>query len=100
MIRIALGALLFATASFDLQAKEPRSKAAIAEFVRHHPCPATHQPRLPCPGWEIDHRQPLKCNGADTPANLQWLTVAAHRAKTKAEAGHCRGIERSDGQHH
>lgn len=68
----------------------PRSKAARAEFVRTHPCPATGHKRGACPGWQVDHITPLKCGGADAPANPQWLTVEQHKAKTAREASSCR----------
>lgn len=68
----------------------PRSSAARAEFVRENPCPATGRHRGACPGWEVDHRVPLKCGGADRPHNMQWLTVESHKAKTKREARECR----------
>lgn len=68
----------------------PRSKAARAAFMREHPCPANGAIRGSCPGWQIDHVMPLKCGGADDPSNMQWLTIADHRAKTKAEAKDCR----------
>lgn len=68
----------------------PRSAAAKAEFKRANPCPATGQRRGACPGWQIDHATPLKCGGADHPSNMQWLTVEAHKAKTRAEAKECR----------
>ena len=27
------------------------------------------------PGYEVDHIVPLARGGADTPANMQWLTI-------------------------
>lgn len=42
------------------------------------------------PGWQIDHVTPLKCGGADDATNMQWLTIADHKAKTKAEVKDCR----------
>lgn len=68
----------------------PRSKAARAEFMRAHPCPANGHTCGSCPGWQMDHVQPLKCGIADQQSNMQWLTVADHLAKTKAEAKDCR----------
>lgn len=67
-----------------------RSYAAKAEFKRLHPCPSTGMKRGACPGWQIDHRTPLKCGGADRPINMQWLTIADHKAKTRREARYCR----------
>lgn len=71
-------------------AKIQRSREAIAEFKRLQPCPANGNSYGPCPGYQIDHVKPLKCHGADAPANMQWLTIEDHKAKTKREARWCR----------
>jgi len=34
-------------------------------------------------GYQVDHKKPLYAGGADTPSNMQLLTNAEHRAKTK-----------------
>lgn len=73
----------------------PRSAAARAEFQRANPCPATGKARGACPGWQVDHVTPLKCSGADAPANMQWLTVEDHKRKTKREAKICRTPRKS-----
>lgn len=57
--------------------------------------PATGKPRGRCPGWEVDHAIPLKCGGADHRSNMQWLTVEAHKDKTRREARLCR-VKRMD----
>jgi hypothetical protein len=89
--REAISALMLAIALFlHAGAADARSRAAKAEFQRQNWCPATNHPRGPCPGYEIDHITPLKCGGADSPHNMQWLTVAQHKIKTASEAGHCR----------
>jgi 5-methylcytosine-specific restriction endonuclease McrA len=74
----------------DAEAKTVRSPRQCAEFVRLNPCPVTGKTRGKCPGWEVDHVIPLKCGGADHPANMQWLTVEDHKAKTRREAKLCR----------
>jgi hypothetical protein len=61
-----------------------------AEFLRLNPCPATGKSRGACPGWQIDHREALICGGRDELANLQWLTVEDHKAKTRVEVKLCR----------
>lgn len=68
----------------------PRSPAVRAEFQRVQPCPATGERRGPCPGWQVDHIQALKCGGRDAPDNMQWLTVEAHREKTRRDMRGCR----------
>lgn len=70
--------------------KTVRSYAAKAEFKRLSPCPATGKKRGACPGWEVDHRIPLKCDGPDHHSNMQWLTIEEHKAKTRKEAKQCR----------
>lgn len=67
-----------------------RSNAARHAFARSHPCPATAQPSLPCPGWIIDHIEPLCSGGPDTPANMQWQTVADALKKDIDERRACR----------
>lgn len=59
-----------------------RSRAVLHAFAREHACPSTGKPRLPCPGWRIDHIIPLKRCGPDTLPNLQWLTIEAWKAKS------------------
>jgi hypothetical protein len=62
-----------------------RSYKARTDFVKLQACPATALNKLPCPGFYIDHKRPLDCGGADTPANMQWLNEAAWRSKSKWE---------------
>lgn len=71
-------------------AKSPRSKAAIAAFKAHNPCPSSGLTYGPCRGFQVDHIQPLCANGPDTRENMQWLSVAAHRAKTRTDIRLCR----------
>lgn len=89
-MRIAVALLL---AVFTLNAADAavrRSAAARAEFKRLHPCPATGQSRGACPGWVVDHVQPLCAGGADHPSNMQWQSAATARLKDRSELRHCR----------
>jgi hypothetical protein len=90
MPRRALLFLLSALLPFGAQAEYARSKKALRAFVNQQACPSTGLHRLPCPGWQIDHIIPLKCLGLDDPENLQWLTIAEHKEKTRREARECR----------
>jgi hypothetical protein len=63
-----------------------RSRAAISSFKKQHPCPATGEPAGRCPGYIIDHVEPLECGGIDDPSNMQWQTLAAAKAKDRTEA--------------
>ena len=69
----------------DAHGRIERSQAARAAFKREHPCPATQQPKGPCPGYIIDHVIALKRGGPDTPANMQWQTVDEAKAKDRVE---------------
>jgi hypothetical protein len=66
-----------------------RSTAARHAFVRTHPCPATQLPRLPCPGWIIDHIVPLCLGGPDRPTNMQWQTRRDSLIKDASERRAC-----------
>ena len=69
----------------DAHGRIERSQAARTAFKREHPCPATQQPKGPCPGYVIDHVVPLKRGGADSPSNMQWQTVDEAKAKDRVE---------------
>ena len=74
-----------ATCARDSHGKIKRSPEAKRTFQRSHPCPSTGRTSGACPGYVIDHVQPLKHGGADAPSNMQWQTVAAAKAKDKVE---------------
>jgi hypothetical protein len=56
-----------------------RNPAARARFLRQTGYPHGR------PGYVVDHIVPLECGGADTPANMQWQTVAEAKAKDRTE---------------
>jgi hypothetical protein len=69
----------------DSNGRIKRSPAARREFQRSSPCPSTGKSSGSCPGYVIDHVTPLKRGGADAPANMQWQTVQAAKAKDRIE---------------
>jgi hypothetical protein len=77
------------TLQTEATARQNRSTVERHAFVKEQACPATGRHRLPCPGYHIDHIVPLKCGGPDVPANMQWLTITDHKAKTRREARLC-----------
>lgn len=89
MARQLLPLILAACLSASAAATE-RSAAAVREFKRQQPCPATGQPRGRCPGWVVDHVVPLCAGGPDRPANMQWQTVKDAKAKDRDERWQCR----------
>jgi hypothetical protein len=66
-----------------------RSTTAKNHFKREHPCPSNGNSYGSCPGYVIDHINPLECGGADAPFNMQWQTIADGKAKDKTECN-CR----------
>lgn len=66
-------------------AKTQRSYSAKKEFRKENPCPSTNRKTGACPGFQIDHKKPLKNDGEDHKSNMQWLTVEDHKEKTKRE---------------
>jgi hypothetical protein len=67
-----------------------RSAGEVYRFRKGDLCPVTQNIRGACAGYQVDHIEPLCAGGADHRANMQWLTVAEHRAKTRADARRCR----------
>ena len=86
-LSIGLAIVLMSTPA---AARIPRSAAAVSEFKRHNPCPANGHARGSCPGWQVDHIDPLCNGGPDISQNMQWLTVQDHKLKTRQDIIHCR----------
>lgn len=63
-----------------------------AWLKRANPCPATGQASGSCPGYVVDHVEPLCAGGADTSSNMQWQTTADGKAKDRAEHARCRAL--------
>lgn len=70
-----------------------RSSVHSRAFQREQPCPSTGARRGGCPGYVIDHVQPLCAGGADSPQNMQWQTVEDGRRKDAHERRLCRAMK-------
>ncbi len=79
---------LASTTARTSHGKIKRSATAKHAFERANACPSTGKTSGSCPCYVIDHVQPLCKGGADHPANMQWQTVAAGKAKDRVE---CKG---------
>jgi hypothetical protein len=84
MIRLALFLLLLSLPAVS------RDRNVPAAFQREFPCPSTGKTTGACPGWERDHWIALVCGGPDTVANMVWMEIEYHRAKTKLDMKECR----------
>lgn len=69
----------------DRHGRIARSHASIYRFRKGNPCPSTGSTTGACPGYVIDHIQPLKRGGADEPWNMQWQTKEEARIKDRTE---------------
>ena len=66
-----------------------RSTSARRAFQAQQPCPSTAGRIGPCPGYVVDHVEPLACGGIDAPENMQWQSLAESKAKDKWERNDC-----------
>ena len=71
-----------------------RDSKVIREFKREVPCPATDKRRGACPGYHADHLIALCAGGADHWANMQWLTHADHKEKTRSDVRVCAALRK------
>lgn len=85
----AYGQELHPTVQRDSHGRIKRNKAAKNAFEREHACPSTGMTHGRCPGYVVDHVNPLECGGADDPSNMQWQTTENAKAKDKTEK-YCR----------
>jgi hypothetical protein len=69
--------------------KNVRSASAKRNFRASNPCPATGKTSGSCKGYVVDHKTPLACGGADSPANMQWQTTAEAKLKDQTERAGC-----------
>lgn len=75
----------------DSRGRIARSPEARSAFKQLHSCPSTGLSYGSCPGYVIDHVNPLACGGPDAPSNMQWQTVADGKSKDKVERKICGG---------
>ena len=88
-MRLPISLALALTLCVGIADAAERSASAKSEFKQENPCPSTGGRSGGCPGYQIDHRQPLAAGGADHKSNMQWLSVEDHKAKTKYERHTC-----------
>ena len=73
-----------------VEAKIKRSYKAITVFKNEYACPSTGRFKGKCPGYVIDHVEPLCAGGLDDPINMQWQLLAESKIKDKLEHKICR----------
>jgi hypothetical protein len=88
---ILAGALALASPA---TAKAHRSGWARMAFREGHPCPSTGATRGACPGFVIDHSEPICAGGADAPFNMRWQARPESLVKDRLERAVCRAMKR------
>lgn len=86
----ALAGAILLTMGGPTEAKPDRSRSVVRAFMKANPCPANGATRGTCPGYVVDHIQPLCAGGADVVENMQWQTVSEAKEKDRLERQHCR----------
>jgi hypothetical protein len=94
-LRASTAAAMLLFCLTDVGAGIPRSAAERAAFKRGHPCPSTGLRSGACPGYVIDHVEPLCAGGPDHRSNFQWQTVAEALEKDRWERDLCRSLRRA-----
>lgn len=92
---IAASFLLSLAIACPAAARIPRSGAAVSQFKKQTPCPATQHIEKRCPGYIVDHIIPLCMGGPDVPKNMQWQTKPASLVKDKFERDACRFLQKN-----
>lgn len=67
--------------------RDPKQAAA---FKKLKPCPATAKIQPSCPGYVVDHIDPLCAGGADHPDNMMFMTVEDAKKKDRVEHKLCK----------
>lgn len=84
-VLLAIAVVCFVQTAFSRD-RDPHQRAA---FVKAHPCPPTGNVKGRCPGYVVDHIEPLCAGGPDHPSNMQWQTVAEAKKKDRLERQQC-----------
>lgn len=85
LLAVSLAACATTQANSAYKTGKKRDPAERAAFMRQNPCPSTGKTRGACPGYVVDHIQPLKRGGCDCPSNMQWQTIEQGKAKDRWE---------------
>lgn len=88
-LAIALGSTTLLTVSAPADADDSRATSVMQAFRQGHPCPATGSLRGKCPGYVVDHVEPLCAGSSETADGLQWQTLSQVTAKNGWDQQYC-----------
>lgn len=89
MTAISLAGAALLVLALPAEAQPRRTRAAVAEFKRLNPCPATGKPQGACPGYVVGLVVPLCAEGEDHPGNMTWHPAAEAEDKRRWEQQYC-----------
>lgn len=92
LARRSAACLLAALSLSCAHAAAHRDLRERAAFQREHPCPSTGRHRGACPGYVVDHIEPLCAGGPDRRTNMQWQSSNDALAKDRWENRLCRNL--------
>jgi len=67
-----------------------RDPAQAAAFRKQVACSATGKIQRSCPGYVVDHIDPLCAGGADRPDNMMFMSIADAKKKDRVEHKLCK----------
>ena len=71
-------------------AETHRDPVQRRDFMHQHPCPSIGKTKGRCPGYVVDHINPLCAGGADHPSKMLWQTMAEAKNKDRLEREQCK----------
>jgi hypothetical protein len=86
-IVLAIALAVAVSSAFAKTYRDPEQRRA---FMQSHPCPSTGKAKGRCPGYVVDHINPLCAGGPDRPSNMQWQTVQESKDKDRRERAQCK----------
>ena len=89
MTAALLSLLLAAAPPRDKDGHILRDRSAVRQFQREAWCPSTGKRGGKCPGYVVDHPEPLCAGGKDAPSNMQYQRADLARAKDVLELQLC-----------
>jgi hypothetical protein len=90
MLRLIVPVVALALAVSSALAKTYRDPAQRRAFVQSHPYPSTGKTKGRCPGYVVDHINPLCKGGPDRPSNMQWQGTQEAKDKDRLEREQCK----------
>jgi hypothetical protein len=91
---VACGFVLGVYGHIAPAAVPPRLSPAELEFRAANPCPAKGAAQDACKGHVVDRIIPRICGGNEHASNMQWLTLAEAKAKSRWDRIGCRAGRR------